>query len=119
MRTQYDEADVRRVFEKMATKIAGSFLSAAPLSLGGIRRRTQYAAPEARRPSEKLPRKIPGSFWPDAPLSVVGIRTRGETLAERLSDFLKKKGLKNIGRGVLNITLYRDALSEVGPKPMV
>ncbi len=82
MRTQYDEADVRRVFEKMATKIAGSFA-------------------------------------PDQPLSVVGIRTRGETLAERLSEFLAKKGFKHIGRGVLDITLYRDDLSEVGPKPMV
>src|SRR5256886_14308224 len=82
MRTQYDEADVRRVFEKMATKIAGSFA-------------------------------------PDQPLSVVGIRTRGETLAERLSTFLAKKGFKHIGRGVLDITLYRDDLSEVGPKPMV
>jgi len=73
MRTQYDEADVRRVFEKMATKIAGS-------------------------------------FSPNQPLSVVGIRTRGETLAERLSEFLGKKGFKQIGRGVLHITLYSDDL---------
>jgi len=50
---------------------------------------------------------------------VVGIRTRGETLAERLTDVLRKRGFKNIGRGVLDITLYRDDLSEVGPKPMV
>ncbi|HEV8603752.1 MAG TPA: bifunctional pyr operon transcriptional regulator/uracil phosphoribosyltransferase PyrR [Tepidisphaeraceae bacterium] len=82
MRTQYDEADVRRVFEKLAGRIAGA-------------------------------------FSPDKPLSVVGIRTRGETLAQRLTDYLQKKGFGQIGRGVLDITLYRDDLSEVGPKPMV
>src|SRR5205085_5229701 len=31
----------------------------------------------------------------------------------------KEKGLPQIGRGVLDITLHRDDLSEVGPKPMV
>ena len=53
------------------------------------------------------------------PFNIVGIRTRGETLAERLSQKLANSGFAHIGRGVLDITLYRDDLSEIGPKPMV
>ncbi len=52
-------------------------------------------------------------------LNVVGIRTRGEVLAERLAKALSARGFGRIGRGVLDITLYRDDLSEVGPRPLV
>ncbi len=31
----------------------------------------------------------------------------------------RSRGFNHIGRGVLDITLYRDDLSEIGPKPMV
>ena len=53
------------------------------------------------------------------PVTVVGIRTRGEVLAERLVQRLQLHGHRNIARGVLDITLYRDDLSEIGPRPMV
>jgi pyrimidine operon attenuation protein/uracil phosphoribosyltransferase len=53
------------------------------------------------------------------PITVVGIRTRGEVLAERLMKQLQLRGYSNIARGVLDITLYRDDLSEIGPRPMV
>jgi pyrimidine operon attenuation protein/uracil phosphoribosyltransferase len=49
----------------------------------------------------------------------VGIRTRGEVLAERLAQLLAVRGHRRIERGVLDITLYRDDLSEIGPRPMV
>src|SRR5258705_7226572 len=81
--------------------------------------RTQYDDADVRRVIEKLAAKIASSFSPDKPLSVVGIRTRGETLAQRLTEYLQKHGFKHLGRGVLDITLYRDDLSELGPKPMV
>src|SRR5438445_12116925 len=55
----------------------------------------------------------------DKPLNIVGIRTRGEAMAERLAATLRQRGHGRLGRGVLDITLYRDDLSEVGPKPMV
>ena len=54
----------------------------------------------------------------DAPLNVVGILTRGETLAARMRSKLKEKGL-DVRRGVIDITLYRDDLSEIGPAPVV
>jgi pyrimidine operon attenuation protein/uracil phosphoribosyltransferase len=55
----------------------------------------------------------------DRPFNVVGIRTRGELLAERLVRLLRERGAADIGYGVLDITLYRDDLSEIGPRPLV
>jgi pyrimidine operon attenuation protein/uracil phosphoribosyltransferase len=52
------------------------------------------------------------------PLNVIGILTRGETLAARLRSRLAQKGI-DARRGVLDVTLYRDDLSEVGPRPLV
>src|SRR5205814_8027966 len=52
-------------------------------------------------------------------LNIVGIRTRGEILAQRLAALLQTQGFSRIGRGVLDITLYRDDLSEIGPRPLV
>jgi pyrimidine operon attenuation protein/uracil phosphoribosyltransferase len=81
--------------------------------------RNSYDQGDVRRFIEKLGERIAASFPGDRAINVVGIRTRGETLAERLAGILKGRGFANIGRGVLDITLYRDDLSEVGPKPMV
>ncbi len=50
----------------------------------------------------------------DDPWAIVGIRSRGDVLAERLSQILKPKYT-----GSVDITLYRDDLSEVGPQPIV
>jgi len=83
MRTQYDQADVGRMIDELASAITAS----APPGKG--------------------------------PIVIVGIRTRGETLAERLVHLLETAGHTQIGRGVLDITLYRDDLSEIGPRPMV
>ena len=81
--------------------------------------RNQYYEGDVRRFVESLASQIAAEFNPLKPLNVVGIRTRGETLAQRLTDELKTLGFQHIGRGVLDITLYRDDLSEVGPRPMV
>jgi pyrimidine operon attenuation protein/uracil phosphoribosyltransferase len=78
-----------------------------------------YDHGDVGRMVEKLTRDVAGAFSADQALNIVGIRTRGEILAERLRVELVKRGLKQIGKGVLDITLYRDDLSEIGPKPMV
>lgn len=67
----------------------------------------------------QLTDRIAAAFDPRARLNVVGIRTRGETLADRLARGLSARGFTDLGRGVLDITLYRDDLSEVGPRPIV
>ncbi|HET6248554.1 MAG TPA: bifunctional pyr operon transcriptional regulator/uracil phosphoribosyltransferase PyrR [Tepidisphaeraceae bacterium] len=62
---------------------------------------------------------IAAEFPADQPLNIVGIRTRGELVAARLAGELSNRGFSHLGRGVLDITLYRDDLSEIGPGPMV
>jgi pyrimidine operon attenuation protein/uracil phosphoribosyltransferase len=81
--------------------------------------RNQYDEADVGRMVEHLAGAVAADFAPDRPLNVVGIRTRGETLAARLATMLRARGYARIGRGVLDITLYRDDLSEVGPRPMV
>src|SRR5690349_3407427 len=81
--------------------------------------RNHYDQNDVWRMVEKLAGDVVASFRADDALNVVGIRTRGETLAERLRARLGERGYKQIGKGILDITLYRDDLSEVGPRPMV
>jgi len=51
--------------------------------------------------------------------AIVGIRTRGLTVAERLQKMLSRGMAKPIPLGTLDITLYRDDLSTLGPQPIV
>lgn len=81
--------------------------------------RNEYDQADVSRAIEKLINEIAGAFTSDRAITIVGIRTRGETLAQRITEVLKARGFGKIERGVLDITLYRDDLSEVGPKPMV
>jgi len=81
--------------------------------------RSSYDASDVSEFIESLARQVAAGFDGGKPINVVGIRTRGETLAERLSLALRGRGFNQIGRGVLDITLYRDDLSEIGPRPMV
>src|SRR5688500_20185450 len=80
--------------------------------------RNQYDEGDVRRFVESLASQIAGEFNPLKPLNVVGIRTRGETLAQRLTVELTTLDFQHIGRGVLDITLYRDDLSEFVPRPI-
>ncbi len=68
---------------------------------------------------DHLADRIAADFPPTSPINVVGIRTRGEILAHRLVEILGQRGYGQVGRGVLDITLYRDDLSEIGPRPLV
>jgi pyrimidine operon attenuation protein / uracil phosphoribosyltransferase len=81
---------------------------------------THYDAAEVGRRIEALAGEIAAVYPPGVgAITVVGIRTRGEVLAERIVKLLAERGHRRIGRGVLDITLYRDDLSEIGPRPMV
>ena len=81
--------------------------------------RTSYDPADVQRITEQLAARVAGAFSPIQPLNIVGIRTRGEVLAERMARWLQTQGFGQIGRGVLDITLYRDDLSEIGPRPLV
>jgi pyrimidine operon attenuation protein/uracil phosphoribosyltransferase len=53
----------------------------------------------------------------DPPL-LVGIQRRGVHLADRLAELISAK-LGPVRRGKLDITLYRDDLQQIGPRPVV
>lgn len=55
----------------------------------------------------------------DAPLAIVGIRRRGDTLARRLKPLVEKAGRRVDHFGAVDITLYRDDLSTIGPQAKV
>lgn len=74
---------------------------------------------EVKSACDALVRQIAAAFEAHKPLNIIGIRTRGETIAERLARCLKSQGFSAIERGVLDVTLYRDDLSEIGPRPLV
>jgi pyrimidine operon attenuation protein/uracil phosphoribosyltransferase len=52
-------------------------------------------------------------------LILVGIRTRGVPLAEALAAEIERMEGHPIPQGALDITLYRDDLSTIGPQPVV
>lgn len=52
-------------------------------------------------------------------LALVGIHTRGIPLAQRIAGFIRAFEGKEVPVGMLDITLYRDDLTEIGLKPRV
>lgn len=52
-------------------------------------------------------------------LGLIGIRRRGIPLAQRLARHIERIEKSPVPVGTLDITLYRDDLSTVGPKPVV
>jgi pyrimidine operon attenuation protein/uracil phosphoribosyltransferase len=53
------------------------------------------------------------------PVAIVGIRSRGDIIAKRLLPLLKSQGLDIAHYGILDITLYRDDLDQVGGQARV
>ncbi len=52
-------------------------------------------------------------------LVIVGIQRRGVQIADRLADVIRDREGSDVPRGALDITLYRDDLQTVGPRPVV
>ncbi len=52
-------------------------------------------------------------------LVIVGIQRRGVQLADRIARIIEAQEGVTVGRGALDITLYRDDLQTVGPRPVV
>lgn len=58
--------------------------------------------------------------FPDDPdLVLLGIRTRGVYVAQRLARILQEKHAQQVTLGEMDITLYRDDLSTLGPQAIV
>jgi pyrimidine operon attenuation protein/uracil phosphoribosyltransferase len=52
-------------------------------------------------------------------LVLVGIQRRGVELAERIAELIAEGEKASIPRGAMDITLYRDDLQTVGPRPII
>jgi len=52
-------------------------------------------------------------------LLIVGIQRRGVQLAARIVSMIEEREHVTVPRGALDITLYRDDLQTVGPRPVV
>ncbi|HEV8380728.1 MAG TPA: bifunctional pyr operon transcriptional regulator/uracil phosphoribosyltransferase PyrR [Gemmatimonadales bacterium] len=52
-------------------------------------------------------------------LVLIGIQRRGVELADRIAKLIENEESARIPRGALDITLYRDDLETVGPKPVI
>ncbi len=74
---------------------------------------------ELQETLEKVARAIAGAAPRNVPVAIVGIRRRGETLAKRLLPRLEQAGRRADHYGVLDITLYRDDLTAIGPNAVV
>lgn len=52
-------------------------------------------------------------------LALVGVHTRGIPIAKRLQEFIEQFESVQVPLGILDITLYRDDLTEIGLQPKV
>ena len=85
-----------------------------------VREKTQLmSASEIERTLVRLAHEIIEKSNGSADLGLVGIRRRGVPLAERLAKTIERIEKKPVPVGTLDITLYRDDLSTLGPKPVV
>jgi pyrimidine operon attenuation protein/uracil phosphoribosyltransferase len=68
---------------------------------------------------DQMAQQIAHAAPPEADFAIVGIRRRGESLARRLVPLVKQHGRAADHFGVLDITLYRDDLTTIGPNALV
>ncbi len=67
----------------------------------------------------RLTRQILEKNLDSKELALIGIQTRGVYLAKRIQALVKEIKGVDVPLGVLDITLYRDDLTAIGPKPIV
>src|SRR2546425_2291467 len=85
-----------------------------------LREKSQLmSASEIERTLVRLAHEIVEKNNGAADLGLVGIRRRGVPLAQRLGEMIARIEKTPVPIGTLDITLYRDDLSTLGPKPVV
>lgn len=72
-----------------------------------------------RRAVDRMSREIVERLGGTERLVLMGIQRRGVQLAEMIADAVAQAENVQVPRGTLDITLYRDDLMAVGPKPVV
>lgn len=82
-------------------------------------RKTLFDARAVARALERMSHEIVHLAGGTDCLILVGIQRRGVELAERLAHLIAERHGITVPRGALDITLYRDDLETVGPRPIV
>jgi pyrimidine operon attenuation protein/uracil phosphoribosyltransferase len=95
-------------------------MTAQPASREGLREVAQLmSASEIERTLVRLAHEIVEKNNGVKGLALIGIRRRGVPLAQRLAKHIQQIERAAVPVGEIDITLYRDDLSTVGPKPVV
>jgi len=84
-----------------------------------VEKRQLLSAEEISRTLQRLAHEIVEKSGGTKDLAFIGVRRRGIPLAQRLAKILRDSEHVEIPVGTLDITLYRDDLSTVGPQPVV
>lgn len=84
-----------------------------------VEKRQLLSSEEIGRTVNRLAHEIVEKSGGTRDLALIGVRRRGVPLAERLSKIIRSFSGTDIPVGILDITLYRDDLSTVGPQPVV
>jgi len=84
-----------------------------------VEKRQLLSAEEISRTLQRLAHEIVEKSGGTQDLALIGVRRRGVPLSERLAKTVKDFSGVEIPVGTIDITLYRDDLSTVGPQPVV
>jgi pyrimidine operon attenuation protein/uracil phosphoribosyltransferase len=86
---------------------------------GALARTALFDAPAIARVLERIARQIVELAGGTDRLVLVGIQRRGVQLADRIGRLVRDAHGADVPRGALDITLYRDDLHEIGPRPVI
>ena len=84
-----------------------------------VEKRQLLSADEIDRTLQRLAHEIVEKSGGTKDLALIGVRRRGVPLSERLAKTIRGFAKVDVPVGTLDITLYRDDLSTVGPQPVV
>jgi pyrimidine operon attenuation protein/uracil phosphoribosyltransferase len=84
-----------------------------------VEKRQLLSSEEIGRTLNRLAHEIVEKSGGTKDLALIGVRRRGVPLAHRLSNIIRDSSHVEVPVGTLDITLYRDDLSTVGPQPIV
>ena len=84
-----------------------------------VEKRQLLSAEEIGRTLSRLAHEIVENSSGAKDLALIGVRRRGVPLSERLAKQIRGFANADVPVGTLDITLYRDDLSTVGPQPVV
>jgi pyrimidine operon attenuation protein / uracil phosphoribosyltransferase len=84
-----------------------------------VEKRQLLSAEEIGRTLQRLAHEIVEKSGGTKDLALIGVRRRGVPLSQRIAAIIKTAAGVSVPVGTLDITLYRDDLSTLGPKPVV